>query len=111
MLISIEYSYRVVRLFLAGGRPPIIPPLQSVTRFVPGYAYREGGGAFLFLAIVFNLNNCYSREIRVSSWTVELYMKRGRVILRVSFVGFRTRRNEIFNGSNLQRERGGNVAI
>lgn len=105
MLISIEYSYRVVRLFLAGGRPPIIPPLQSVTRFVPGYAYREGGGgAVLFLAIVFNLNNCYSREIRVSSWTVELYMKRGRVILRVSFVGFRTRGNEIFNGSNLRRE-------
>lgn len=31
-------------------------------------------------------------------------MKRGRVILRVSFVGFRTRGNEIFNGSNLRRE-------
>lgn len=27
-----------------------------------------------------------------------------RVILRVSFVGFRTRGNEIFNGSNLRRE-------
>lgn len=33
------------------------------------------GRAFLFLAIVFNLNNCYSRGIRVSSWTVELYEK------------------------------------